>query len=72
LRRREIGHFIARIAEVGGPQRCSANRKSANLRTYKICNICGLLTGLPKKFADLRFADFKKTFERPPLTNCFP
>ncbi len=28
-------------AEVGGPQISSANRKSAILRTYKICYICG-------------------------------
>jgi hypothetical protein len=30
-----------KFAEVGGPQISSANGKSVNLQTYKICNICG-------------------------------
>ncbi len=29
-----------KFAQVGGPQISSANSKSVNLQTYKICNIC--------------------------------
>jgi hypothetical protein len=55
-----------KFAEVGGPQISSANSKSANLQTYKICNICGpsasvaicdLRTQYFLRFADMRFAD---------------
>ena len=33
--------YGGKFAEVGGPQKSSANSKSMNLQTYKICNFCG-------------------------------
>jgi hypothetical protein len=55
-----------KFAEVGGPQISSANSKSVNLQTYKICNICGrsasvaicdLRTQYFLQFADMQFVD---------------
>jgi hypothetical protein len=37
----DINNTVGKLAEVGGPQISSANRKSSNFRAYKICYICG-------------------------------
>ncbi len=50
-----INNTGGKFAEVGGPQITSANRKSANLRAYKICYICEPSASVA--FVDLRFAD---------------
>jgi hypothetical protein len=77
-----------KFEEEGGSQISSANSKSVNLQTYKICNICGPSVSVaicgsviwgPNIFCNLQICDLRsqlfcglKTFTNPQLLNFSP